>query len=274
MIVPVCALLVVLAPALLGGRLGRFAVLRLEGTEVVSAAFVVQLGAVSFLPGPRPLLVGLHVGSYLAAAAFVALNRRVPGVALLGLGALSNGVTIALNGGTLPAAPGALARAGLDTASVATGFTNSGAVAHPRLAFLGDVFAVPAGWPLANVFSVGDLLIVVGAGVASLRICGTRWTTPWQPRGTGHARGRHLDGLLAAVHEPAPRSRATTRATTRAARDVVRVTIPAPRARHARGARPASARAVTVGRWEPPRSRPPGRRAATSSSASVAAASR
>jgi hypothetical protein len=31
-----------------------------------------------------------------------------------------------------------------------------------RLWFLGDVFAIPASWPLANVFSVGDLLIAIG----------------------------------------------------------------------------------------------------------------
>ena len=35
---------------------------------------------------------------------------------------------------------------------------NSGVLAAPRLAFLGDVFAIPAGWPLANVFSIGDVL--------------------------------------------------------------------------------------------------------------------
>ena len=74
MIVPACALLAVLAPLLLGGRLGRFAVLRLHGTEVVSTAFVVQAAAVSLLPGPRRLLAVLHVGSYVAAAGFVVLN--------------------------------------------------------------------------------------------------------------------------------------------------------------------------------------------------------
>ena len=46
-------------------------------------------------------------------------------------------------------------------ASVA--FENSAPVDDAHLAFLGDVFAVPAGWPLANVFSIGDVLIVIGA---------------------------------------------------------------------------------------------------------------
>ncbi|WP_088320274.1 DUF5317 domain-containing protein [Kineosporia sp. R_H_3] len=216
MIVPVCALLAVLAPLLVGGRLRGFAVLRLRRTEVVSAAFVVQFAAVSVLPGPRALLVALHVGSYLAAGAFVVVNRRVPGIVVLGLGALSNGLTIAVNGGTLPASSAALARAGMleaETLGTAAGLANSGIVADPRLAFLGDVFAVPAGWPLANVFSVGDLLIVLGAGWASLRICGTRWSAPWQGRASGHAKGRHLEGLLVrpAPEPAAPRLRPPAR---------------------------------------------------------------
>jgi hypothetical protein len=50
----------------------------------------------------------------------------------------------------------------------------------PRLAFLGDVFAIPRGWPLANVFSVGDVLIAVGVVVAVHGICGSR--PPWRRR--------------------------------------------------------------------------------------------
>ncbi|MEP1124001.1 MAG: DUF5317 family protein [Ilumatobacter sp.] len=42
-------------------------------------------------------------------------------------------------------------------------FENSNVNADARLAFLGDVFAIPANWPLANVFSIGDVIIVVAA---------------------------------------------------------------------------------------------------------------
>ena len=37
--------------------------------------------------------------------------------------------------------------------------------AGTRLSFLGDVFAIPDGTILANVFSVGDVLIVVGVAI-------------------------------------------------------------------------------------------------------------
>lgn len=56
-------------------------------------------------------------------------------------------------------------------------FTNSGPLEAPRLWFLGDIFAIPSGFPLANVFSVGDVLILAGVGLAAICICGTRWSS-------------------------------------------------------------------------------------------------
>jgi hypothetical protein len=47
-------------------------------------------------------------------------------------------------------------------------------VPDPHLLFLGDVFAVPASWPVTNVYSVGDVLIVAGAFVLLHVACGSR----------------------------------------------------------------------------------------------------
>ena len=47
----------------------------------------------------------------------------------------------------------------------AAGSSNSVVVADPGLAFLTDIFALPAAFPLANVFSIGDVLIGVGVAV-------------------------------------------------------------------------------------------------------------
>ena len=41
----------------------------------------------------------------------------------------------------------------------------------PRLPWLGDVFAIPRGWPLANVFSIGDVVIVVAVGYFAHMVC-------------------------------------------------------------------------------------------------------
>jgi hypothetical protein len=81
-------------------------------------------------------------------------------------------VTIAVNGGTLPASPSALRRAGLPLTE--DEFSNSAVIEDALLPWLGDVFAVPAGMPLANVFSIGDIVMALGAAYAVHRICGTR----------------------------------------------------------------------------------------------------
>lgn len=145
------------------------------------AALLIQVVAVEVsLPGAvAPVL---HVGTYAAALAFLVLNRRSPGLLLVAAGATTNGVTIALNGGTLPASAAAQAAAGLTTGDE---FANSAVVLDPVLPWLGDVFAWPAPLPLANTFSVGDVLIA--AGVAVVAWSGTRRIGKAGPAATGPA---------------------------------------------------------------------------------------
>jgi len=79
-------------------------------------------------------------------------------VPLLGLGGALNATAITANDGVMPARAQALEAAGRPT--VEEGFRNSAAVADPYLAWLGDTFAIPSGVPLANVFSIGDVLVL------------------------------------------------------------------------------------------------------------------
>jgi hypothetical protein len=60
----------------------------------------------------------------------------------------------------MPASAKAMAVAHLRTGP---GFANSAPVAHPRLAFLGDIVPTPPWLPLHNVASIGDILIAAGA---------------------------------------------------------------------------------------------------------------
>ncbi|MDP3714258.1 MAG: DUF5317 domain-containing protein [Mycobacteriales bacterium] len=162
MLILALLLLALVAVPLTGGRLERLTQLGLERQRLIVVALLLQVLAISVVPGwPRPVLVAAHLASYGLAAAFVWLNRRVAGVPLVALGAALNAVTIALNGGTLPASPSALRQAGITTPPGE--FVNSAALADPRLGFLGDVFASPAWLPLRNVYSVGDALILAGA---------------------------------------------------------------------------------------------------------------
>jgi Family of unknown function (DUF5317) len=180
-IIPVLGLLAVLSPVLAGGSLRRLADLRFRGTWVLVAALVAQVVAIEVGPGANHgLLSAVHLATYVAAGWYVVLNRRIPGLWVVALGAASNGIAIAANGGTLPASRTALETAGIHLEPGE--FVNSGVLEHPHLGFLGDVFAIPAGVPLANVFSVGDVLIVLGVAWGAHRVCGSRLVPPWRSR--------------------------------------------------------------------------------------------
>lgn len=170
MLVLVACLFAAAAPALVGRSLRPLAELQLRGAGLVWLALLAQIVVVY---GPlHPLAAAvLHVLTYLVAGVVLWRNRHLVGVRLVGAGAVLNGGTILLNGGTLPAAPAALDAAGLPAEP---GFTNSGAVEHPVLPWLGDVFAWPEPLPLANVFSVGDVLIVLGVGWVAAQVTGGR----------------------------------------------------------------------------------------------------
>lgn len=163
-------LLLMACVPLLGGDLRRLAALQLRHTGLLTLALALQILVITIAPGlPRPVTVGAHLLSYALAASFLVANRHHRGLVLVGAGAALNGGAIALNQGTLPASPEALARAGVQVDPDV--FTNSGVLPDPVLPWLGDVFAVPAGFPFANVFSVGDVVILLGAAWIVLGTC-------------------------------------------------------------------------------------------------------
>jgi len=161
------ALAVILAP-LLGGDLRALASLRFRVPWLLASALAIQVLVVSVFPGPRTTFrLVIYLGSYALAVVFLFLNRKIPGFWIVGTGAALNLLAIGTNSGVMPATAGALSTAGIDETGAA--FANSAYVEHARLWFLGDVFATPASWPLANVFSAGDVLIAVGAAWTILR---------------------------------------------------------------------------------------------------------
>ncbi len=104
----------------------------------------------------------IYILSTLAVFVAVVRNWRLPGMNLVAAGALSNLVAITANGGFMPADADALAIAGF---SGPGDHTNSVVLADPAVRVLTDIFAVPASIPMANVFSIGDVLIGVGIAV-------------------------------------------------------------------------------------------------------------
>ncbi|MEX2274238.1 MAG: MFS transporter [Actinomycetota bacterium] len=163
----------ILAVPLFGGQLRKLASLRFSQPWLLLLALGLQIALFAADGDQTPLRAAAHFGSYALAFAFLYRNRSIPGMWLIALGAAANLIAITANGGVMPAAPHALATAGLPIDS-GTVFENSAALRDPNLLVLGDVFALPASLPFANVFSVGDLLIVLGAVVTIHRITGSR----------------------------------------------------------------------------------------------------
>lgn len=155
-------LLLVLTVPLAGGRLSRLEEIQLRGLWLAVVAFAIQVVLVTFAPdGHETLHRVAHVATYALAGACILSNLDLRFVWVVALGGLLNLIAIVANGGVMPASRGALSDAGLDVRSGE--FANSDYVDDANVSFLGDVFAIPAGWPGANVFSVGDLLMVLGA---------------------------------------------------------------------------------------------------------------
>ncbi|WP_436795190.1 DUF5317 family protein [Actinospongicola halichondriae] len=167
MIVPVAIAGVIGLVAIRYRTLAPLGEIRFRAPWTVAIALASQLILIQVLPASTPTVIAvvLHLASYGAALAFVWVNRRWVGLLVVGLGGALNLVVIAANDGVMPASDRAIESAGLVHDD---SFQNSGPVDDAALAPLGDVFAVPEPLPLANVFSVGDVIIVIGAGVLAL----------------------------------------------------------------------------------------------------------
>lgn len=179
MLVLVLCILAMLSPRLFGGQLSRLAHVRFRGTWILLVALIAQILIIEIFPeADRTLLEVVHMATYVAAGVFVAVNWRVPGLFVVAAGGAMNGITIALNGGQLPASKSALNMAGIEVGKVE--FINSGYIPDPVLPIFGDIFAWPEPFPLANVFSFGDVLIVVGVFYGANKIAASRLVkNPW-----------------------------------------------------------------------------------------------
>ncbi|MFN8621252.1 MAG: DUF5317 domain-containing protein [Chloroflexota bacterium] len=157
---------------LAGGRLDALDRVRFRWWPLALAGLLFQLVLFS---GPVAARIGdagpaLYVGSTLVVFVVLLANIRLPGFWLLALGAFLNLVAITTNGGWMPSAPEAWMQLNGVAVVPTEAYTNS-ALIGPGTAFpaLGDIFVLPRPLPLANVFSIGDLLIAAGAVVFLVR---------------------------------------------------------------------------------------------------------
>ena len=164
MIVVVALALVAASVVLTGGSMVALAELRVRAVWAAVLALVLQIGIINIFEHQvaHSTAVAIHLASYALAGWFVVANLRVRGLWLVAVGAVLNLAPIVANHGVMPASPTAARIAGHTTGT--DKFVNSTSVPDAHLAVLGDIFAIPARFPLANVFSLGDIVLVAGAG--------------------------------------------------------------------------------------------------------------
>lgn len=161
-----------LAGRLSGGRLAPLTAVQFHWGPLALGGLFFQ---VALFSEPLASNVG-HAGPglYVASTAVVllAILRNIPaaGMPVITAGALFNLAAIVANGGQMPADPAAVAALTGQALVPGDSFTNSAlSGAGTALAFLGDTMVFPRPIPLANVFSLGDLLIGLGAVIFLVR---------------------------------------------------------------------------------------------------------
>jgi len=169
-----------------GGSAGRLGDLRFLWAPLIALGMAAQVVLFSTPLGDAigPAAPLVYVASNLAVLAAVARNLAIPGLALVLVGGASNLVAICANGGYMPVSRDALVALGRQPLA---GYSNSRLLDGVVLGPLTDLFAMPAWVPAANIFSIGDAAIGVGAIIAMVAAMHGRG--PLRPRAAQGARG-------------------------------------------------------------------------------------
>ena len=169
MIIVVASIAAILTVPLTGRSLAPLSKLDLRRVWLVWLSIGLHV-VITVIPGiPNWLGQPIHLFTFALSAVFLWSNRHLPGAYVVAAGATLNLAAIAANNGTMPASPWAWHTAGYPV--LTEHFENSNIVAGARLSWLGDVFAIPKGWPFANVFSVGDVIIVIAVAYLAHSWC-------------------------------------------------------------------------------------------------------
>ncbi len=152
-----------------------YQVVQIQHIWLVLAAYIPQF-FIFFLPATRSAIPDqwvavLFVLSQVLLLVFIWINRRIPGGWLMGIGLLLNFLAIILNGGMMPLTP-QNAQHLLPAGSTVTltlgervGISKDILLekSATRLWFLGDVFLLPEWFNFPMAFSLGDVLLSLGA---------------------------------------------------------------------------------------------------------------
>jgi hypothetical protein len=115
---------------------------------------------VSYLPLALPIRSAAAVLGFALLTTFAGANHTLPGVIAVGVGAASNALVIAANDGAMPQSCASAAIAGRPSCSPLPPLSIE-MTENTRLNALGDL--IPTPW--RSVYSVGDVLVMVGIAV-------------------------------------------------------------------------------------------------------------
>jgi hypothetical protein len=169
---------------LLGGRVRNLEHVRFRWWQLAVGGLVVQL---LLFADPIQERVGsegpiIYVASTLAVLLALLRNLRLPGLAVIAVGAVLNLAPILANGGYMPSSP-EVWRELTGAAAVPVAFYSNVSLIGPDtlFPFLGDIFAFPRPLPMATAFSLGDAIIALGAVVFLVTAMRTLPPTPAVP---------------------------------------------------------------------------------------------
>ena len=155
-----------LAGRLLGGRVRNIEGVHFAWWQLALAGLAVQL---VLFADPVQVRIGaagpfIYVVSTLAVLAALLRNLRLPGLAVIAVGALLNLTAVLANGGYMPSSPDVWLEL-TGAAALPVSYYSNVVLIGPDtlLPFLGDIFLFPKPLPMATAFSIGDAVIAVGA---------------------------------------------------------------------------------------------------------------
>lgn len=151
-----------------GGAFSHLAQIRFRWSGLILLGLLLQIAIFNSVwqtnSTLQPFSSTAYLGSLTLLLIALARNDSLPGIKIISFGFALNFLAIAANGGYMPATSDARAFAGQPILKSGEVRNNSiGAGSDTRLIFLTDIFAIPKGIPFPNVFSIGDVLIAIGA---------------------------------------------------------------------------------------------------------------
>lgn len=176
-----------------GGSLQTLAATHFELGPVLFAGLALQLGFDIWSPAwlTRDGALGVLIVSNVAVIAFLAMNRRLPGLWLASLGLLLNLVVIGANGAMPVSVEGARA-AGLEAPPVAGTVKHERVDENTELPWLADVIPLPG---MRQILSLGDFALILGLARLVYARARAGGFSPDQNRSDGPVLGQRKSGV-------------------------------------------------------------------------------